>query len=198
MCWRAEILHEWAFQCFQSFLLFKISRSSLWIFLKKKLLIRNMWKVYTRPTSASGFFKSVNFLKLMVFLVEIMFLIWKCTNKTASSEFWNFELPHNFWFSKLKVCNMRKYFCIISGILGVFRFSFSFLYFPHRNIYFFTDLDIWIDVQFQIIISARKFLKPTLWTTMDRPSYTRSFAKTKDTQLGKKNLKSVVKSMSKL
>jgi hypothetical protein len=32
-----------------------ILRSLLWIFVKK-MLVRNMWKVYTRPTSASDFF----------------------------------------------------------------------------------------------------------------------------------------------
>jgi hypothetical protein len=55
MCWIAEILHEWAFQlCFQSFSFGNFEKFTLNLS-EKKLLVRNMWKVYTRPTSASEF-----------------------------------------------------------------------------------------------------------------------------------------------
>jgi hypothetical protein len=61
MRWRAEILHEWDFQqCFQSFLLFKILRSSLWIFLKKNCLFAICGK-FTRALLAHQIFKCVFF-----------------------------------------------------------------------------------------------------------------------------------------
>jgi hypothetical protein len=41
--------------------------SSLWIFLLKKLLVCNMWKVYTRPTNVSDFFKNVLQIKIKKF-----------------------------------------------------------------------------------------------------------------------------------
>jgi hypothetical protein len=79
ICWRAEILYEWAFKwCFQSFLLLKISEvhfGASW----KKLLVRNMWKVYTRLTSASDFFYFTTYWSEILFYLYYYFLTknWK-------------------------------------------------------------------------------------------------------------------------
>jgi hypothetical protein len=52
ICW----MTSWNFAWMSFSIMFsKLSRSSLWIFLKLILLVRNMWKVYTRPTSGSDF-----------------------------------------------------------------------------------------------------------------------------------------------